>query len=60
MSGDLGCAGRLDDALGLGHLVGRAVRDDEELGGFERRLVLLPCSVTRFTSLLWCRVMRQH
>jgi hypothetical protein len=60
MGGDLCRAGRLDDALGLGHLVGRAVRDDEELGGFERCLVLLPCSVTRFTSLLWCRVMRQH
>jgi hypothetical protein len=60
MSGELSCAGRVDDALGLCHLVGRAVRDDEELGGFERRLVLLPCSVTRFTSLLWCRVMRQH
>jgi hypothetical protein len=60
MSGELSCAGRVNDALGLDHLVGRAVRDDAELGGFERRLVLLPCSVTRFTSLLWCRVMRQH
>lgn len=50
MSGDPSCAARLDDAFGLGHLVGRAGRGDKELGGFERRLVLLPYSVTRFTS----------
>src|ERR1044071_843034 len=37
---DLCCSGRFEDALGLGHLVGGAMRDDEELGTFERCLIL--------------------
>ena len=40
MGGDLCCAGRLEDALGLGHLAGCAVSDDEELVRLEGRLVL--------------------
>ena len=40
MGGDLCRAGRLENALGLGHLAGCAVCDDEELVRLERRLVL--------------------
>src|SRR5664279_486638 len=40
MDVDLCRASRLQDALGLDHLVRCTVSDNEELGGFERRLVL--------------------
>src|SRR6185295_12492987 len=40
MRHDLCRAGCLENALGLGHLVGCAVSDDEELVRLERRLVL--------------------
>ena len=40
MNVDLCCASRLEDALGLSHLVAGAVSDHEELVRLERRLIL--------------------
>lgn len=40
MGGDFFCPGRLKNALGLGHLVGCAVSDNQELIRLERRLIL--------------------